>query len=415
MNRILCVLLLLYSGILVWAFAEASISTVPEAWEGTAADPLTYLTTEQLERIMSYSSIRYMIAFAIPGVQLFVLLQLWLARFPDRVDSILSRWIRIHTLRAVAALWLTYLIYRLVWLPLPYLSHVSRRHFGLSQQSLTSWLGDALTGVAVGTVTEFAAFLVLWWIACRWQRRGWLIAGGLALISLVVYLYAEPLVIDPLYNEFTVLHEGPLKTAILELAAQADVPADDVVVTDASKQTTAVNGYVKGLADTSRIVLWDNTLDKLEQDEILSLVAHEVGHYKLKHVQLGTWLAALGAIPLCGILFAVYRRILHLARRQDQNKSSRSSFALYMACLVLLLFMLNPVLNFVSLRMEQEADRYALELYPYADAAVGLHQKLAIHNLSNPSPPWVYQFIFGSHPTLTERIIADLESDRNLH
>lgn len=405
-KRMLCLLLLLYLGVVAWAFTGSSVTLVPDAWLGTAADPATYLSSDQEVRISQYSSVRYMLAFAVPGVQLFVLLMLWLARFPDRTSSMLSRWIRIKRLRTLAALWLTYLVYRLAWLPLPYFSYESRRHFGLSQQSLDSWLGDALTGIAVGTVTEFAAFLALWWIASRWRRTGWLIAGGLAAVSLMIYLYAEPLVVDPLYNDITVLHEGPLKAAILELASQADVPAEDVYVTDASRQTTAVNGYVKGLAGTSRIVLWDTTLDKLEQDEILSLVAHEIGHYKLKHVQLGTLLAALGSIPLCGLLYTGYYGVLRLLAHRTKD---RHSFPLFMACLVLLLFLASPVLNVVSVRMEQEADRYALTLYPDTEASIGLHQKLALHNLSNPSPPWLYQLFFGSHPTLTERIIARLE------
>jgi Zn-dependent protease with chaperone function len=155
------------------------------------------------------------------------------------------------------------------------------------------------------------------------------------------------------------------------------------------------------------------------------LVAHELIHYRDNHVLIGSALAAVGAFPFCWLLFAVYRRAerrkpppartsVRGLRSADMETGEHAAnrFPQFMLIAVILLFLIQPINNQISIRMESAADRHALELYPNAEASLGLHRKLAIHNLSDPAPPALYRLFFGTHPSLIERMARDLEAMR---
>ena len=465
--------LILYAAAVAAYFWSHAAGEVPPALAGTPADPEVFMTEEEFGRMERYSAFRYMYSFFMPGWQVYVLYLLWIAKFPERTERRLFGGLPGRRWKMPAALLITYLVCRLALFPFQFMFYRVKTAFGLSRQPALSWINDYATGLAAGIFTEFIAFLALWWIARRFRRTGWAAAGVLAVAAVALYVYLEPVVIDPLYNRFASLEEGPLKAQILKLSADAGVPAEDVYVTNASKQTTSINAYVKGIGATSRIVLWDNALNKLEDDEILSLVAHEIVHYRDRHVVLGSMLAAAGAFPFCLLWFTMYRWAEHRAERRarltaegqrpeepadkqaekpahmltttaaipemqakegepagarrfaearQRGQSRRkpagtqaeraggrlNGFPLFMLAGVLLLFLVNPVVNLISVQMETAADRGALELYPNAEASLGLHRKLAVHNLSNPVPPGIVQLFFGTHPPLIERMAADL-------
>jgi len=112
----------------------------------------------------------------------------------------------------------------------------------------------------------------------------WPILLWLTMVPLIAFTtFAEPLFVDPLFNKFTAMQEGSLKTKILELADKAKIPNAVILVADKSKQTNKLNAYVTGIGDSSRIVLWDSTIATLPEDQTLAVVGHEIGHYVMGH------------------------------------------------------------------------------------------------------------------------------------
>src|SRR6185312_373627 len=133
----------------------------------------------------------------------------------------------------------------------------------------------------------------------RRSPRGWWLWLGFGTIPVIIFaLLVSPIAIDPLFNKFTPLKDQQLKERILALAAKADIPSRKVFQVDKSAQTKAYNAYVSGFGASQRIVLWDTTLQGLEQDEILFVMGHEMGHYVLGHVWKGILISSAISLAL---------------------------------------------------------------------------------------------------------------------
>ncbi len=139
-----------------------------------------------------------------------------------------------------------------------------------------------------------------------------------------VFIFLQPVVIDPLYNDFYPLKNKELEQSILKLADQADIPANHVYEVNMSEKTNALNAYVTGIGANKRIVLWDTTLNKLDEPEILFIMAHEMGHYVMKHVYIGLGGYLLLSLAVFYVIDKLYKRIigrygrsLHIAGKSD--------------------------------------------------------------------------------------------------
>ena len=196
-----------------------------------------------------------------------------------------SRWVRVVVYLALFTGVTFVLSFPLTW----YQGYALEQQYRLSMQSFGAWLGEQGTSVGVSIIL-FGLVPVLWLVyraLARWPR-GWWFAVGLGTLPLIVAgALIQPLVIDPLYNRFTPLHDQHLKSRILELAAWADIPGRNVYEVDRSEQTVKYNAYVNGFGASQRIVLWDTTLRGMKEDEILFVMGHEMGHYKLGHIWKG--------------------------------------------------------------------------------------------------------------------------------
>ena len=238
----------------------------------------------------------------------------------------------------------------------------------------------------------------------RWPL--WTAFAGVVLTVAGSFVY--PVVVEPLFNSFTPLPAGALRTQILRLAKVEGVPIHDVLVADASRRTTTLNAYVSGFGSTRRVVLYDNLLHAEPQRVILSVVGHELGHARHHDVANGTALGAAGAALGAGLLGLLMGRRRLLDRAGVSSPGSPEAVALLVALAAAGSLLASPFENTASRAVEARADRAALEsTHDYA-AFVTVQKELALRSLSDPTPPALSQFWFGSHPTALQRIgIAD--------
>jgi Zn-dependent protease with chaperone function len=287
------------------------------------------------------------------------------------------------------------------------------RRFGFATQTFGGWTLDQLKALAFQVVVfGVVPLLALAWKAVESSpRRWWLWFAGGTLPVMLASVLLQPLVFDPLFNEFTPLRDVALRDEILALGERAHVPARDVYEVDMSTRTTKVNAYVSGFGASQRIVLWDTTLQGLRRDEILFVMGHEMGHYVLAHIWKGVLLTSLGAF----FAFWLVARLANAALRAFGPRWGITSLGdlaalpLLVATLSFVSWLGAPVTNVVSRAIEHESDVYALEITRDNDAGARAFLALARGNRSDPEPAGWVKLLLYTHPPLGERIRFALE------
>lgn len=388
---------------------------VPDAERNGAVDPSTYMTAYQLEQAEDYSRIRYVMYFlTLPYewlVYLFILILGVSARFQKWVEAVS----RLSFIRLIFFLLLFTLATTLLFLPLDLFSFYLGHKYGITIQPLQSWIQDAIKSYWINLLFTVVTIGVLFWLIKR--TRHWWIYAWLLTIPFTLFLYyIQPVVLAPLFNEFTPLQDAELKEEILALAAEAHIPADQVYQVNMSTKTNAMNAYVTGIGSSARIVLWDTTLQKLNREEILFVMAHEMAHYVKKHIY---WSIALG-VASSFIFFWILHKVVDRIFVQMKHFGIREKhdFAIYPFILLLaslLTFLSSPFTNMVSRSFEHSSDVYALEMTGDRDAAVHTFQKLSSEGLSHPNPPALVRILMYTHPTIVERIRFASHFDLDAH
>jgi STE24 endopeptidase len=357
-----------------------------------------YFTPQQLDRAHDYRAPQRTIFLASMVLEGAVLILL-VARPPRALKRLGKRPIAgAAAAGAALSIGLT-----MVALPLAAASEQRARDFGLSTQNWASWAGDKAKSAGIGALMAAGGAAVAIALIRRAPRRWW-IPGSAAIVAFSALLvFASPVVIDPLFNKFTPLPDGKLRTEVLGLAQRAGVDVGQVYRVDASRRTTATNAYVWGLGNTKRVVIYDNLIRKYPDDQVRSVVAHEMSHVVHNDVPRGLlWLAIVAP--------AGTWLVKELAERLNRGRPLGSAVALPALALSITIvsFALGSASNVLSRRVEARADTYALDLTRDPAAFTGLARSLAVTNLADPSTPGIYQTLFGTHPTTMQRIGAGL-------
>jgi STE24 endopeptidase len=388
--------------VLVWAAAAAFLwrTEVPDL-DLPSLDPRDYFSAAELARSDDYRRISRPLYLASVAVEVVVLaLFVWQARALAARLRPLGRG-RVRTsvlvgLAVVLGVWLSQLPFDAV--------RLARRHdFGLSNQSWGGWLADELTSLAVQAVLTSIAVAGAVWLAGRLGRRWW-VAGAPALVAIAaLYVLAQPLVLQPLFNRFEPLPDRRLAGEIEGLAAGMGVEVDDVLVADASRRTTTANAYVAGVGPTRRVVLYDTLFDgRFTDGEIRFVAAHELAHVERRHLWKGlAWFALLAVPGVFGLAWVTNRR----------GGLGPELVPLGIAFVFACVLVTQPLVNAVSRRYEAEADWLALQATQDPESGVALERSFVTTSLSDPDPPLWTVVLYGSHPTPMQRI-AMAESGR---
>jgi len=287
-----------------------------------------------------------------------------------------------------------------------YVGYVRQHAFGLSNQTLAKWCADAMTGLGVNTLGNCLLMWMPYLLLKRSPRRWWLYTSMLFLPFSYGLLLVTPVFIDPLFNDFGPMENKQLEGEILQLAQRCGIQGGRVFQVNKSVDTKRVNAYVTGVGETKRIVLWDTLLDKLDEDQVLFIMGHEMGHYVLNHV---TMLVFGGTAAVLATLLFIHRVSGSVLRRYGPRIGFRALHDVASVPLMVLLLnvsqlALAPVMQATSRYHEHEADRFGLELTQNNHAAASSFVELQQQNLSVPRPGWLYVFWRASHPTLGDRI-----------
>ncbi len=292
----------------------------------------------------------------------------------------------------------------IVALPLAAWRQSILRRYGLSTQDWSAWTVDMLKGYAVGAVIG-AIVLVGFFTVTHFAPRWWWAWGAVGAALLTVLLsFVFPVLVEPVFNKFTPMPEGEQRTRLMAMAQRDGVPVRDVLVADASRRTRAVNAYVSGLGPTRRIVVYDTLLEKAPQEEVESVVAHELGHAKDGDVLTGTLLGAFGAAAAVCALYLLGSWGALLRRAGVDAIGEPRAVALLVAVATVAGLLSGPVQSFVSRRVEARADVHALQLTGDPAGFEAMQGRLSLVNLGDPDPGPVEQFLFGSHPTAVQRM-----------
>ncbi len=309
--------------------------------------------------------------------------------------------------RAVLAVAALALIGRLVTLPFAVLLRRLVRDHGLSHQPWAGFAADLARSEAVTIVTTSIGVVVLLACARRWPTAWPAVAGALLAGLVLLGSFVYPVVVEPLFNSFTPLPEGQLRTEILHVAAAEHVQVDDVLVADASRRTTTLNAYVSGFGSTRRVVLYDNLVNDLPPREALSVVAHELAHARHQDPLVGSLIGAAGSLAAVGLL-----GLLVSAGPWRRDVGDPRMVPLLLALVAAGTLLASPVVNLVSRQIETRADVDALEATHDAGAFIDMQRELSVRALADPTPPALSQLWFGSHPTALTRIAIARQLER---
>jgi STE24 endopeptidase len=353
-------------------------------------------TPAEIARANAYTDPARYLGWASLLVSLAVTLVLGLTPLGARLAGRLRGWWWVRVLLAVAAL---AVVGRLVTLPFAIIGHHRSVAYGLSDEAWGPWTVDLLKSLVLSIVVSGLLLLVLVGCARRWPRA-WPAVAGTVLGALVMAgSFVYPVLVEPAFNHFTSLENGPLRTQILHLADEEHVHLDDVLVADASRRTTTLNAYVSGYGSTRRVVLYDNVVHDLPRPEILSIVAHELGHAHHDDVLTGSILAALGTTLGIGLLGLV----VSVVRRGPGGMRDPTVVPLVVALVAIATLLSSPVNNGLSRLIETRADVASLEATRDPTAFIRMQRQLDLHSLSDDPPAWSH-FWFGSHPTTLQRV-----------
>lgn len=287
-----------------------------------------------------------------------------------------------------------------------YDTFVLEQRFGFNRTTARTFVTDMVKGLALTAVLGVPALAGALWLFERMGSLAFLYAWVAAAALILVLQFIAPAWIMPLFMRFTPLPDGELRERIMSYARSVAFPLENLFIVDGSRRSTKANAFFTGFGRHRRIGLFDTLIDRCTPDELISIVAHEVGHYKKRHVTNGMLLS----IAQLGLMLFVFGELMRFAPLYAAFSVTQPSvYAGLTFCSLLyepISLLLSLLLLARSRRNEYEADRFAVETTGLGEALVSGLKRLAGDSLSNLSPHPSYVFVHHSHPPLRERVLA---------
>lgn len=284
-----------------------------------------------------------------------------------------------------------------------YDTFIIEEKFGFNKTTVKTFIFDKLKGWLIAAVIGGGIIALIIWFYNSVGEYFWIYAWiAVSIFMLFITMFYTTLIV-PLFNKLKALEDGELKDAITSFCINANFKLDNVFVIDGSKRSTKANAYFSGLGKKKKIVLFDTLIEKLSKEEIVAVLAHEIGHYKKKH----TLISVFSSIVQIGLTFYILSLFVG---NPNLSKALGSDIPSFHLGLITFGFLYSPIstiiglfMNIISRKNEYAADQFASEKYESVYLQNAL-KKLSVNNLSNLTPHPLYVFFNYSHPTLLQRL-----------
>ena len=347
----------------------------------------------KLSTISSILSLTFMLVFLfLGGFQ-------WMFEFAKGVISNI-------VLLNLAIIGFFFLLQSIISLPISYYStFIIEDKFGFNKSTKTLFFLDYLKGLLLSVVIGAPVLALIIWFYQLFPTSFWIIALAVVASFMLFFTFFYTTLIVPIFNKLSPLQEGSLKDAIEEFAKKVDVELNTVSIIDGSKRSSKANAYFSGFGKKKRIVLFDTLMKQMSEDEVVAVLAHEVGHYKLKHVIKGM----VFGLFTTAIMFYIFSLFVGNPIFVQAVGVSESSFAIGLIIFSILFEPVSAVIGLIqtilSRKNEYQADAYAAK-HGYGAPLVSGLKKLHVENFSNINPHPIVVFFEYSHPPLIQRIGA---------
>lgn len=322
------------------------------------------------------------------------------------LDEVLRQYLSSETLLTLAFFGVIYIVNEIIFLPFSYYSTFTiESKFGFNKSTKATFWLDQIKGAALTILLGGTILALIVWLYNNLGDNAWLYAWVvITAFSLFMTLFYSNIIV-PLFNKQKPLEEGELRSAIQDFAQKAGFEVKNIYVMDASKRSTKANAYFTGFGAKKRIVLYDTLINDLCTDEIVAVLAHEIGHYKKKHTLQGMVISVLytGIMLFLLSLFLDNESIAHaLGGQYPSFHLGLIAFSLLFSPISLILGVFSSLF---SRHNEYQADAYAAG-FGLAPFLINGLKKLSVNSLSNLNPDPLFVFFHYSHPTLLQRIEA---------
>ncbi|NQT25496.1 M48 family metallopeptidase [candidate division KSB1 bacterium] len=360
---------------------------------------------DRYRKSQEYTRVTTRFGFLTSGFDLVITLIFWFAGGFNLLDQAILTW-QLHPIWN-GLLFIGILIFAKSILSLPfsiYSTFVIEERFGFNKTTLKTFVLDLVKGIALSLVIGgplLAGILALFMYA---GPIAWLYCWAVTTLFNLIIQFIAPTWIMPLFNKFTPLEEGELRKRILEYAKKVQYSLSGVFIIDGSKRSSKSNAFFTGFGKNKRIALFDTLIEKHTVPELVSVLAHEIGHYKKKHVITGMLISILHT----GVLFFLLS--LFFTQKGLFDAFYMTQISVYAGMLFFgMLYapvemILSILMHMLSRHHEFQADRFAIETTGDANAFINALKKLSAHNLSNLTPHPFHVFLNYSHPPVLQRI-----------
>jgi STE24 endopeptidase len=362
---------------------------------------------EDYRKSQEYIRVNTRFSLAANGFMLLILLAFWFAGGFNWLDQVIREWNFVPLVSGLMYIGILLFSYTLIALPFGiYRTFVIEERFGFNRTTPRTFLSDRLKGF--GLIILLGGPL-LTGILAFFQYVGiyaWLYGWAAAILFFLLVQYIAPTWIMPLFNKFTPMEAGELKEAILRYARSVNFPIKNVFIMDGSKRSSKSNAFFTGFGRNKRIALFDTLIAQISTSGMVAILAHEIGHYKKKHILQGTVISILhtGLIFFLLSLFLVSPDLYQaFYMEQDSIYTGLLFFGLLYTPIELVL---SIVMQMFSRKNEYQADRFAAETIDNPNSLIDALKNLSATNLSNLTPHPFYVFLNYSHPPLLQRIHA---------
>ena len=340
-------------------------------------------------------------------VSAFVMWLLLHFRWSAKMRNLAERITRVRPLQT-AIYWIQFIVVvAILTFPMSLYEGYLREHkYGLLNQTFGPWMGDQLKSLTLSIVLGAILIVPLFGLV-RWLGRTWWVWGAVVMIVFSAFVgVIGPVYIEPLFNRFKLLEDARIKDPILSMARANGIPAKDVYEFDASRQSNRVSAHVSGFANTMRISLNDNLINRCTPAEIQTTMGHEMGHYVLNHEYKGlVMFGVLFVIAFAVVNWAINFALARWGAAWDiRGITDVAVLPLAVIVFSLFFFLTTPITNTMTRTMEFEADMYGLNAARQPDAEANVDMFLGEYRKLDPGP--VEEFIFYDHPSGRVRITA---------